>query len=474
MIRRAIAATLTATALIAAPMAGASAQSYPARPALGAPKPFAVPASETYRLPNGMQVTLIPYGQVPKAVVSLRIYAGGLDAGERTGLNSLTMNLLSEGAAGRTGAQIAEAAAAMGGNLGVSGDQHETSLSLGVLSEFADDALRLIADVARRPDFPGTELERIRAGVLRNLAVARSQPGPAAEAALAAAYFGTTHPYGRLFPSETQVKAYTIDDVRRFHVDNFGAKRARLYIAGQFDAAAVRAAIAEAYGDWQPGPERLSLPPKPQPGPRVILVNRPGAPQSTLRVAFPAPVAGTAQDVPFRVTNALLGGSFTSRITKNIREEKGYTYSPGSGVRFNPAQALWAFNADVSTDVTGAALKEVIGEIRELQTTAPPNQEALGIRTWMAGTFVLQNASPAGLIGSLANRDFHGLPANWLESYVPTVLAVQPAEMQRLAREQLPLDKMTLVVVGDLAKVTPQLKALPELKNANFQTVQPF
>jgi predicted Zn-dependent peptidase len=317
-------------------------------------------------------------------------------------------------------------------------------------------------------------LERIRAGVLRNLAVARSQPGPAAEAALAAAYFGTAHPYGRLFPTEAQVKGYTLDDIRRFHADNFGARRARLYIAGQFDAAVVRAAIAEAYGDWQPGPERLSLPPKPQPGPRVILVNRAGAPQSTLRIAFPAPAAGTAPDVPFRVTNALLGGSFTSRITKNIREEKGYTYSPGSGVRFNPGQALWAFSADVSTDVTGAALKEVIGEIRELQTTAPPDQEALGMRTWMAGTFVLQNASPAGLISSLATRDFHSLPANWLESYVPTVLAVRPAEMQRLAREQLPIDKMTLVVVGDLTKVTPQLKALPELKNAKFETVQPF
>ncbi len=96
------------------------------------------------------------------------------------------------------------------------------------------------------------------------------------------------------------------------------------------------------------------------------------------------------------------------------------------------------------------------------------------MRTWMAGTFVLQNASPAGLIGSVANRDFHGLPANWLESYVPTVLAVQAADMQRLAREQLPLDKMTLVVVGDLAKVTPQLKALPELKDAKFETVKPF
>jgi predicted Zn-dependent peptidase len=206
----------------------------------------------------------------------------------------------------------------------------------------------------------------------------------------------------------------------------------------------------------------------------VLLVNRPGATQSTVRLAFPAPAAGAESDIPFRVTNALLGGSFTSRITTNIREDKGYTYSPTSGIGHNPGQGLWTFEADVTTAVTGAALKEVFGEIRRLQNEAPPQDEASGIQSWLAGTFILQNASPGGLIGSLATRDFHGLPANWLETYVPTVLAVGAPDIQQLTRETLPLDKMTLVVVGDLAKVERQLKALPELKNVRFRRVTPF
>jgi predicted Zn-dependent peptidase len=135
---------------------------------------------------------------------------------------------------------------------------------------------------------------------------------------------------------------------------------------------------------------------------------------------------------------------------------------------------MWAFNADVTTDVTGAALKEVIGEVRRLQTEAIPEEEAAGMRTWMAGTFVLQNASAGGLVGSLATRDFHGLPANWLDAYVPGVLGIGAADMQRLARESLPLDKMTVVVVGDLAKIRPQLQALPEFKNVPAQVVKPF
>jgi predicted Zn-dependent peptidase len=96
------------------------------------------------------------------------------------------------------------------------------------------------------------------------------------------------------------------------------------------------------------------------------------------------------------------------------------------------------------------------------------------MRTYLAGIFVLQNASPSGLISSIATRDFHGLPSNWLESYIPGVLAVDAPAIQSIASRTLPLDRMTIVVVGDLAKVEPQLKALPELRNAKFERVKPF
>lgn len=473
MIRRTIAAALAALSLGATPVFAQS--DFPTQmPAVGAPKPFTVPASESFRLPNGMQVTLIPYGITPTAVVSLRIYSGDLNQGEDVWLPSLTAQMLREGAAGRTGAQIAEAAAGMGGNLAVGSGVHETSLTLNVLSEFTPDAVRLISDVARRPDFPGSELNRVRESLLRNLAVAKSQPGPTANAALAAAYYGTDHPYGRVYPTEAQLRGYTLDDVRSYYQANYGAQRARLYVAGRFDTAGVRAAIEQAYSDWAAGPERLRLPPQPKPGPRVILVDRPGAPQSTIRLAFPAPIAGSPGDIPMRVSNALLGGSFSSRITTNIREAKGYTYSPGSGTVFNPGEATWIFNADVTTDVTGPALKEVFHEVRRMQTEPIPETEAAGMRNYLAGTFVLQNASPTGLINQIATRDFHGLPSNWLDTYVQNVLAVPAAGMQTSVRQALPLEQMNLVVVGDLAKITPQLKALPELRNVKFETVKPF
>lgn len=469
MIRKLTTAALAGLLALSVPAAA----QVPPQPDAGTTRPFRLPQVETFRLANGMQVTLVPYGLAPKTLVDLRIGAGNLNDGDDTWLADLTGDMLREGAGGRSAEQIASAAASMGGQLGISVQQLQTNIGLSVLSEHAADAIRLIADVAMRPDFPADELDRVRQNLIRNVAVARSQAQPIADAVFVRAYYGD-HPYGRLLPSDAQLGGYTIDQVRRFHADNYGARRARLYIAGRFDSAEVRRAVESAFGSWRAGPERLRLPATPRPGPQLLLVNRPGAPQSTIRIGFPAPVAGAEGDIQMRVMNALLGGSFTSRITQNIREAKGYTYSPGSAIQFRDRDALWSFQADVTTNDTGPALHEIFSEIRRLQTETPPAPEARGMGTWLAGSFILQNGSASGLVNSLATRDLHGLPANWLETYVPSVLAVTPDQIRAAATQRLPLDKMTVVVVGDLATIRPQIEALPEFRGWDIRVADPL
>lgn len=465
--RRMIASLMAAT-LLAAP---AVAQELPTTPPpIPAPKAFTVPASETFTLANGMKVTLVPYGVAPKMVVSLQTYAGSLNEGENTWLALLAVDMMKEGAAGMTGAQIAQKAADMGGGLATNSTLESSSVTLNVLSERAGEAIALVADVAQKPGYPDSELARVKANWNRRLAVALSQPGTLADAALDRAYYGTDHPYGRVLPTPQQFGAYTTAQIKAWHAANFGAKRSHLYIAGKFDAAAVKAAVQKAFGGWAAGPERLSLPPSPKPGPQVLLIDRPGAPQSTFSIAYPAPNAGTQGDIPMRVSNALLGGAFSSRITRNIREAKGYTYSPGSSLAFYPTNAVWTFNADVTTTVTGPALKEVFHEIRTLQATPPGDEEAAGMRQYMAGLFVIQNSTPGALVNSLATRDSLGLPRDWMDKYVPATLAVTPAQISAAAKN-FPIDKLTLVVVGDLKIVTPQLQELPELKGIQFKTV---
>ncbi len=454
------------------PAQAPSAQTPPALPAppIGAPKAFTVPASETYTLPNGMQVTLVPYGNAPKVVVALQVYAGNLEEGRDVWLADLTGDMLKEGAGTRDASALATAAAAIGGNLNVGVSPIGTSIVLGALSEFTPAAVALVGDVARRPAFAADAFDRVKANRARSLTQALAQPGTLADYALARATYGD-HPYGRQLPTPAQLGGYTLAQAKAFHAANFGARRSRLYIAGRFDAAAVKAAVAQAFGDWVPGPERLSQVPAITGGPRVLLIDRPGAPQSTLRLAWPAPLAGSAGDIPLRVANALLGGSFSSRITRNIREDKGYTYSPGSGIGQLPGTAQWAFRADVTTTVTGASLKEVFGEIRRLQTTPPTPEEAAGMRSYNAGLFVLRSSDSAALITQLATRDALGLPKDWLDRYVPATLAVSDAQFSSAVTQALPLDRLTLVVVGDLATVRPQLDALPELKGVPIQVV---
>jgi zinc protease len=469
--RAALLISIVALATLA-PMTVRAAQELPPAPPIGEPRPFRLPATDHYRLPNGLSVTLIPYGVAPKTVVSLRVQAGGLNEGENPWLADVLAEMMKEGAADRSATDVATAAAGMGGELVVGSGDLTTQVSLNVLSEHAPAAIALAGDVARRPVLPGSELARIKANLGRQLAQAMAQPGVLADVALARAVYGDQHPFGRPLVSPQQLEGYTLEQVKDFHATEFGARRAHLYVAGRFDAGKVKAAIQDAFEAWEPGPEPLALPANPAPGPQVIFVDRPGAPQTTLRLAFKAPVAGTTGDMAHRAMNQLLGGAFSSRITTNIREDKGYSYSPFSDTEFSPGGALWTFQADVTTEVTGASLKEVFAEIRRLQAEAPSDEESKGIRTYMAGVFAIGNSTSGAIVNTVATRDLLGLPDDWLENYVPAVLAVTQGQMRDTAAANLPLDKLTLIAVGDLKKITSQLKALPELRNIPFRTVK--
>jgi predicted Zn-dependent peptidase len=179
---------------------------------------------------------------------------------------------------------------------------------------------------------------------------------------------------------------------------------------------------------------------------------------------MPAAVDPTSDDyIPFTVMNALLGGAFGSRITKNIREDKGYTYSPYSQVSTRYHDAYWAENADVTTNVTGPSIKEIFGEIDRLQAAPPSEAELQGTQKYVAGTYVLQNSSRGGITSQLAFMDLQGLPATYASEYVRRVNAVTPAQVTEMAKKYLQDDRATIVVVGDRKIVEEQVKPFGRL-----------
>ncbi|HEX8693728.1 MAG TPA: pitrilysin family protein [Longimicrobium sp.] len=455
---------LLALGLALAAAAPAAAQPRQAPPAPGAPRPFRVPAAREFTLPNGMEVTLVPYGQTPKATVLLSVRVGSADEGpDQTWLLELATDLMEEGTATRTAEQLNREAAGMGGSIGVGVGENSTSVTGSVLAEFAPRMVELVADVARNPRFPESELARLKAARVRQLAISRSQPQPlAAERFRQVLYPG--HAYGRIFPTEAQIQGYTVQQAKDFYAANFGAARSHLYVAGRFDAQAVEQAVRRAFGDWARGPAPAPVRPSPATGRVVHLIDRPGAVQSTVFVGLPIIDPSHPDWVPLQVTNALLGGSFGSRITSNIREQKGYTYSPGSTVSPRLGTAFWAEIADVTTPVTGASLTEIFREIERLRGEPPTAEELRGIQNYLAGTFVLQNSSRGGIINQLAFVDLYGLPESFLQTYVQRVYAVTPADVQRIARTYLDHEKMAIVVVGDRAAVEPQLRPFGEIR----------
>ena len=161
--------------------------------------------------------------------------------------------------------------------------------------------------------------------------------------------------------------------------------------------------------------------------------------------------------IALSVTNSVLGGYFSSRMTANLRESKGYTYSPFSFLGSWPKAATWIEVADVTTNVTGASLKEVFGEVDRLRSEAPSARELDGIKQNMAGVFTLQNSSRFGLIGQLQFVDQHGLGDGYISSYVRNVMAVTPEDVQRTAKRYLDPARMTIMVVGDRKTVEEQL-----------------
>ena len=453
-----------ATAPPASKPASSPAVAFPAAPPkAGAPRDFRVPEPTRFTLENGLQVALVQWGTMPKVRVTLVGRTGnGFEKANEVWLADLTGDLLREGTTTRTAVQISEEAARMGGSLNISVGPDTTTIGADVLSEFGPQMIDLVADVVRNPKFPESELPRLKANMVRNLAVSLSQPQQIALQKFRAVMYGD-HPYGRVFPTEEMIKGFTLAQIRQFYDATYGAGRSRLYVVGRFDAAAVEARLKKAFAGWSKGSAPSPEPAKPSSTRAVHVVDRPGAPQSTVIIGVPSIDPSNPDYIPMTVMDAILGGAFASRITKNIREDKGYTYSPYSELSVRYRDGYWAENADVTTTVTGPSIKEIFAEIDRLQKEPPSQDELRGIQNYLAGTYVLQNSSRGGITNQLDYMDLHGLPPTYASTYVKQVYAVTPQQVADMARKHLQDEKATIVIVGDRKVIEEQVKGFGPL-----------
>lgn len=427
-------------------------------PAGGQPKPFVFPKQDTYVLKNGMKVTLVQYGAVPKVAMQTVVRAGSLnERSDQRWISDMVATLLKEGTTSRSAEKIALETAEMGGSIFTSAGTDKTIIGGEVLSEFDTRFLTLLADVVTNPRFAAADLEKIRENKLRELTINRAAPGSLAWEKFREVIFAG-HPYSSIYPTEAGLKAYTLQDVKTFYYNQFGAARTHLYVVGQFDAVKLKAAIEKAFGAWKKGSDPIRNIPKISAKRSMDVIDRPGAPQSTIYLGMPAGSPSDEDFIKLTVMDSLLGSSFGSRITSNIRENKGYTYSPNSFIWNRYKIGYWIENADVTTEATGASVKEILFEIDRLKKEPPSEAELQGIKNYLVGIYVLSNSSRSGVIGQLEDANYNELSANYLDTYVQKISAVTPGDVSAMAKKYLVPEKMTLVVVGDRSKITDQLK----------------
>ncbi|MGB5403820.1 MAG: pitrilysin family protein [Robiginitalea sp.] len=439
------------------PLSALKAQEKELPPKGGAPKNFTLPEKEVISYDNGLTLVLIPYGSIPKASIRFNLKTGNINEKEnQVWLADLMADLLEEGSTTRTSREIADEMAAMGGNLNIGIGTHTGSLSTSVLYEFAPDAIRVMADVLRNPKWPAEELDRLKSDMKRNLAVQLSRPGSQAFKEFYAAIY-PDHPYGRVFPTEAQIDSYTVADISDFYNENLGARRTTVYVAGNFDREAVKSAVESTLGDWREGKDAEYPIATPATSASVKIIDRPGAPQSTIYYGLPVPDPSSPDYTALDITNSLLGGSFASRITSNIREDKGYTYSPYSSLTSNYKTGIWYEAADVTTEHTGASITEIKKEIALLQEEPPTQDELDGIINYESGIFVLQNSSPNGIIGQLIFLDIHDLDESFLKDKVANMHGITPEQVMEITRQYIRPENMTLIVVGDKEQIESQI-----------------
>jgi zinc protease len=447
-------------------MATRTAPSPTVAPGLSPERPVTWPKRTKTRLSNGLEVILAESHAIPKFHGQLSFRSGNAAVVDRgPGLAEMTATVVRTGTKLRVSRQIEEDLRRIGADLSSSAGADTTGIGFAGLSELAEPLLGLVNELAREAAFPEPEFERERRQKLEEVKLDRTQPGFLASERLRKVLFGE-HPYATVAPTEPQVAAYKRSDLTQFYREFYTPENALLVMVGDFDSSTMLKSIEKVFEGWAGKKPALNPTPSPaQPkGRRVYLVHVPGAVQTQILAGCHAITRQHADWVKLGLTNSLYGGAFNSRLVMNIREDKGYTYSPRSGVNALRQHGYFSVSAAVRNDVVAASLTEIFYEIDRLRSLPVPEPELADARNYLSGIFSMGLATQDGLLSQLATVALNDLPDDYLETYREKVRALTPADLLAAARKYLDSANMQIVVVGDRTKIEDQANLFGDLE----------
>ncbi|MCC7449908.1 MAG: insulinase family protein [Anaerolineae bacterium] len=423
---------------------------------------FTLPAFNEKTLDNGLQVVVVARPDLPLLSMKL-ILPGGASAvpANMAGLASLTAETLTRGTKTRSGSEIADTIEQVGGQINAGADQDSLVVSVSTLSENTKLAFDLLGDVVLNPTFPDNEVQTNREILLTNLQFSLSSASALARRTFNSVVYGA-HPYGSI-PTEQTIKALTRDAVVQFYNQRLNPQQAILIIAGDISAEDALANASATFGGWKAsGSAAKPAYPTVQPlsGTKIYLVDRPGSTQVQFVMGLPGVPGNTPERQTLRVLNEVLGGSFSSRLNRIVREEKGYTYGIGSAFSFPVDRGVFLISMATRNDVADKALTATLDEVKTIRTTAVPADELNNVKSGLIGRFALGLETSNDLINQIASLKLRGLPLDILNRYNQDVSGVNQNTILKAAQQYLDPDKFVIVAVGDASAVKDRLSKI--------------
>ncbi len=435
-------------------------------PALAPEREVTWPKRTKTQLANGLEVILAESHTIPKFHGELFFRSGNAAIADRApGLAEMTATVLRSGTQKRSSRRIEEDLRRIGADLSSQAGSDTSAISFSGLSEFAEPLLGLVQELAREASFPENEFERERRQKLEEVKLQRTQPSFLASERLRKVLFGP-HPYSHVAPTEAQVAAYKLDDLKTVYREFYTPQNGLLLLVGDFEPQEMLKTIEKVFGAWSgKKPEAKTFPAPANPrGRRVHLVHVPGAVQAQILVGCHAVTRKHPEWVKLGVTNCLYGGAFNSRLVMNIREDKGYTYSPRSSVTPLRQHGFFSASAAVRNEVVAASLTEMFYELDKLRSLPVPPAELADAQNYLCGVFSLGLATQDGLLTQFSTVAQHELPDDYLETYRAKVRAVTSEELLTMARKYLDSANMQIVLAGDRSQIESQAALFGDLE----------
>ena len=436
-------------------------------PATGEKSAFRVPAVKRFKLKNGLRVILAESHKLPLVGVEMVVRSGnGANPQSKAGLADLVADMLDEGTASRSATEIAEQIAQLGATLSTNATWDASSLSVSALSENIDRALDVWADVLLRPAFSEDDLARVRENLLSSLARRKDSPPLVAGVAFARALFGDSHPYGS--PSsgtEASVAGITRADVQAFFDKYYRPNNAVLVVAGDIGEADLRAKMEKLLAGWKPRPVPAVKIPKPPSieKTRIFLVDKAGAPQSSIRIGLLGIERKNPDYYRALVMNQILGGSF-KRLTLNLRETKGWTYGVGSMFEARRAPGPWTAGGEFVAEHTADSVAEILKEISALRSEDVGDKELKETKDEIVRAFPARFATANQVAAQMAALAVYDLPDKELENFTARISSVSAADVRKTAQKYLRPDNLVVVVVGDRNRVEASLRKIADVE----------